>query len=68
MTDHAKDGWLAWMSEIGNSIVFEFRAPVPRDQMGDYIRALGFVLYPYAFVVYPDKHDCSRRTRLRGNF
>ena len=32
------------------------------------IRALGFVLYPYVFVVGPNKQDCSHRTRLCGNF
>ena len=36
--------------------------------MGGYIRASGFVLYPYVFVVGPNKHDCSRRTRLRRDF
>ena len=36
--------------------------------MDGYIRASEFVLYPYVFVVDPNKLDCSRRTRLRGNF
>ena len=30
--------------------------------MDGYIRASGFVLDPYVFVVGPKKHDCSRRT------
>jgi len=33
--------------------------------MDGYIRAS--VLYPYVFVAGPNKRDCSRRTRLRGN-
>jgi hypothetical protein len=30
--------------------------------------ASGFVLYLHVFVVGPNKRDCSRRSRLRGNF
>ena len=36
-------------------------------QMDGYIRASGLVLYPYMFIAGPNKHDCSRRTRLLGN-
>jgi hypothetical protein len=56
------------LSEIGNSVCFRFRALVPGYQMDGYIRAPGFVLYPYVFVAGPNKHDCSRRTLLRGKF
>ena len=34
--------------------------------MDSYIRVPGFVLCPY--VVGSNKHDCSRRTRLCGDF
>ena len=37
-------------------------------QRRGYIRASGFGLYPYMFVVSPSKHACSRRTRRRRNF
>ena len=35
-------------------------------QRHGYIRASGFVLYPYVFVVSPSKHDCPCRTRRYG--
>jgi hypothetical protein len=46
---------------------FRFRSLVPGYQIDGYIRAPGFVLYPYVFIAGPNKHDCSRRTRQRGN-
>jgi hypothetical protein len=48
-----------------NSRCFTFRSLYQVDR---YMRAPGFVLYPYVFVAGPNKHDCSRRTRQRGKF
>ena len=54
--------------ELENPVVFGFRDSVLGYQMDGYIWASGFVLYPYVLVVGPNKHGCSRRTRLRGVF
>ena len=43
--------------ELEIQVVFGFRALVPGYQMDSYIRASGFVLYPYVFVAGPNKHN-----------
>ena len=42
---------------IAGNWKFVFRAPVPGYQMDGYIRASGFVLYPYLFVMGPKRGD-----------
>jgi len=54
--------------EIPDSGCFRFQALVRGYRMDGYIRASGFVLYPYVFVAGATKHDCSRRTQLREKF
>ena len=58
----------ARVSEMRNYGRFGFELRGLEINMDGYIKASGFVLYPYVFVAGPNTHDCSHRTKLRGSF